>query len=124
MQKIFLFISFSFFATISQAQETVLPAKEQKGSYYLTNATIHVGNGQVISKGTIKVTNGKIEAVGNNISISADVPVTDLQGQDLYPGLILPNSSLGLVEISAVRASWPTTPIQKSSIRSDLMAFC
>ena len=90
MQKIFLFISFSFFATISQAQETVLPAKEQKGSYYLTNATIHVGNGQVISKGTIKVTNGKIEAVGNNISISADVPVTDLQGQDLYPGLILP----------------------------------
>ncbi len=49
------------------AQETVLPAKEQKGSFYLTNATIHVGNGKVINNGTIKVTNGKIEAVGNNI---------------------------------------------------------
>ena len=44
------------------AQETVLPAKEQKGSFYLTNATIHTGNGKVINKGTIKVTNGKIEA--------------------------------------------------------------
>jgi imidazolonepropionase-like amidohydrolase len=105
MQKIFLFISLSVVTLITQAQETVLPAKEQKGSYYLTNATIHVGNGQVITKGAIKVTNGKIEAVGNNISIPADATVTDLQGQDLYPGLILPNSSLGLVEISSVRAT-------------------
>jgi imidazolonepropionase-like amidohydrolase len=105
MQKIFLFITLAFMGQLMQAQETVLPAKEQKGSYYLTNATIHVGNGQVINKGSIKVTNGKIEAVGNNISVPADAVVTDLQGQDLYPGLILPNSSLGLIEISAVRAT-------------------
>lgn len=105
MQKIFLFITLAFIGQLMQAQETVLPAKEQKGSYYLTNATIHVGNGQVINKGSIKVTNGKIEAVGNNISVPADAVVTDLQGQDLYPGLILPNSSLGLIEISAVRAT-------------------
>ena len=100
MQKIFLTITLVFSLAAIRAQETVLPAKEQKGSYYLTNATIHVGNGQVISKGTIKVTNGKIEAVGNNISVPIEAAVTDLQGQDLYPGLILPNSSLGLVEIA------------------------
>lgn len=105
MQKIFLSITLALSVCVLQAQETVLPAKEQKGSYYLTNATIHVGNGQVISKGSIKVTNGKIEAVGNNIVIPADAMVTDLQGQDLYPGLILPNSSLGLNEISSVRAT-------------------
>ncbi len=88
------------------AQETVLPAKEQKGSFYLANATIHVGNGKVINNGTIKVTNGKIEAVGDNISIPGDADnVTDLKGQDLYPGLILPTSTLGLIEISSVRAT-------------------
>jgi len=88
------------------AQETVLPAKEQKGSFYLTNATIHVGNGKVINNGTIKVTNGKIEAVGNYISIPGGADnVTDLKGQDLYPGLILPTSTLGLIEISSVRAT-------------------
>lgn len=88
------------------AQETVLPAKEQKGSYYLTNATIHVGNGKVINNGTIKVTNGKIEAVGDNIAIPSGADnVTDLKGQDLYPGLILPTSTLGLIEISSVRAT-------------------
>ena len=88
------------------AQETVLPAKEQKGRFYLANATIHVGNGKVINNGTIKVTNGKIEAVGDNISIPGDADnVTDLKGQDLYPGLILPTSTLGLIEISSVRAT-------------------
>jgi imidazolonepropionase-like amidohydrolase len=105
MQKIFLSITLALSVCVLQAQETVLPAKEQKGSYYLTNATIHVGNGQVINKGSIKVTNGKIEAVGNNIAIPGDAVVTDLQGQDLYPGLILPNSSLGLIEINSVRAT-------------------
>lgn len=106
MQKIFSFIIALGFTGFVFAQETVLPAKEQKGSFYLTNATIHVGNGTVIKKGTIKVTNGKIEAVGDNITIPTTAEnVTDLQGQDLYPGLILPTSTLGLVEISAVRAT-------------------
>lgn len=106
MQKIFSFIIALGFTGFVFAQETVLPAKEQKGSFYLTNATIHVGNGTVIKKGTVKVTNGKIEAVGDNITIPTTAEnVTDLQGQDLYPGLILPTSTLGLVEISAVRAT-------------------
>lgn len=105
MQKIFFSTLLMASLMRMQAQETVLPAKEQKGSFFLTNATIHVGNGQLITNGTIKVTNGKIEAVGNNVAIPAGAIVTDLKGQDLYPGLILPNSSLGLVEISAVRAT-------------------
>ncbi|MFM1857807.1 MAG: hypothetical protein RLZ05_867 [Bacteroidota bacterium] len=103
------------------AQETVLPAKEQKGSYYLTNATIHVGNGKVINNGTIKVTNGKIEAVGDNIAIPAGADnVTDLKGQDLYPGLILPTSTLGLIEISSVRATQDAREIgdMNPSVRS------
>lgn len=103
------------------AQETVLPAKEQKGSYYLTNATIHVGNGKVINNGTIKVTNGKIEAVGDNIAIPTGADnVTDLKGQDLYPGLILPTSTLGLIEISSVRATQDAREIgdMNPSVRS------
>ena len=106
MQKIILSALLTASLTYLQAQETVLPAKEQKGSFYLTNATIHIGNGKVIQNGTIKVTNGKIEAVGDNIPVPASADnVTDLKGQDLYPGLILPTSTLGLIEISSVRAT-------------------
>lgn len=121
MQKIFSIILALGFTGLVCAQETVLPAKEQKGSFYLTNATIHVGNGKVIKNGTIKVTNGKIEAVGDNISVPAAADnVTDLQGQDVYPGLILPTSTLGLVEISAVRATQDVREIgdMNPSVRS------
>lgn len=106
MQKILLSFLSLFLGVSLMAQETVLPAKEQKGSFYITNATIHVGNGKVIKNGTIKVTNGKIEAVGDDIKVPADADnVVNAAGQQVYPGLIAPSSDLGLVEVGAVRAT-------------------
>lgn len=91
---------------MANAQETVLPAKPQKGLVFIKNATIHVGNGKVIENGTIKIKDGKIEEVGANLPVPADdVSVYDVKGKHVYPGLILPTSSLGLVEISANRAT-------------------
>ncbi len=91
----------------AMAQETVYPAKEYKGLLFLKNGTVHVGNGQVIENATIKISNGKIEQVGTNIAIPQDnVKVFDVSGKHVYPGLILPSSTLGLVEIgSGVRGS-------------------
>lgn len=91
---------------MANAQETVLPAKLQKGLVFIKNATIHVGNGKVIENGTIKIKDGKIEEVGANLPVPADdVSVYDVKGKHVYPGLILPTSTLGLVEISANRAT-------------------
>jgi imidazolonepropionase-like amidohydrolase len=73
---------------------------------YVKNVTIHVGNGTVIENGVIVVKDGKIEKVGKDIVVPADASnVIDGQGKQVYPGLILPTSSLGLVEISSIRAS-------------------
>jgi len=104
MKKLLIICSL-LFTVAANAQETVLPAKPQKGVMYIKNATIHVGNGKVIENGVIKIKDGKIEEVGNNITIPGDAQVTDAGGKQVYPGLILPTSSLGLVEIGAVRAS-------------------
>ncbi|MBL7749239.1 MAG: amidohydrolase family protein [Chitinophagaceae bacterium] len=106
MKKLILFVT-AFTALIdSYSQETVLPAKPQKGTMYITNATIHVGNGKVIENGTIKIKDGKIEEVGANITVPAgDANVVDAKGKQVYPGLVLPTSTLGLVEINAVRAT-------------------
>ena len=105
MKKIFFPIVLSgiFLAAISQ--ESVLPAPPQKGVMYVTNANIHVGNGTVINNGTIQIKDGKIEKVGNDITVPAGAKVIDAKGKQVYPGIILPVSNLGLVEISAVRAS-------------------
>jgi imidazolonepropionase-like amidohydrolase len=101
-QYIKLFIAFTLFTQVCKAQETVYPAPEQKGSFFITNAIIHVGNGQVINNGTIKVTNGKIELVINGTSQStAGARIIDARGKHVYPGLISTISNLGLKEIAA-----------------------
>ena len=105
MKKIFFCIALTCFIVIAYSQANVLPAPAQKGSTVITNATVHTGNGQVIENASILITDGKIAAVGNNITIPAGAITIDAKGKQVYPGLILPVSNLGLVEISAVRAS-------------------
>lgn len=106
MRKIFFITAFVTFAAAAFSQSNVLPAGPQKGLMFIKNATIHVGNGTVIENGTIQIRDGKIEKVGKDIAVPQDdVQVYDVKGKHVYPGLILPTSSLGLVEISAVRAS-------------------
>ncbi len=104
MKKILLIISMGFFLAVN-AQETVLPTKAHKGVSYIKNATIHLGNGKVLENGTIKIKDGKIEEVGANIVVPAGADVTDATGKQVYPGLILATSSLGLGEVNSVRAT-------------------
>ncbi len=89
------------------AQEVIYPAKEFKGKTFITNGTIHVGNGTVIENGTIVISNGKITSVGAGAgSPGSDARVIDAKGKHVYPGLILANTDIGLKEIAnGVRAS-------------------
>ncbi|CAL1520407.1 amidohydrolase family protein [Chitinophaga sp. MM2321] len=90
----------------ARAQETISPAPPQDKPVYLTNAFIHVGNGQVIENGTIAFEKGKITAVGTNVPAAGNnATILDLKGQHVYPGIIAPESSLGLVEFGSVRAT-------------------
>ena len=94
------------FHQICKAQETIYPAAAQKGSFYISHAIIHVGNGQIINDGTIKITNGKIESVGGNNSPTGGEKVFDATGKHVYPGLISSITNLGLREVSgSVRGS-------------------
>jgi imidazolonepropionase-like amidohydrolase len=70
----------------------------------LSNAVIHRISDDTLPSGQILIQDGKIAAVGANVS-AANAQVLDLQGQHLYPGLIALNTSLGLTEIAAVRAT-------------------
>ena len=106
MKKIFFLLAVITIGSKSFSQANVLPAPAQKGVMYVKNATIHVGNGTVIENGIIQVKDGKIEKVGKDITVPASgAEVIDAKGKHIYPGLILPSSNLGLVEISSVKAS-------------------
>jgi len=85
------------------SQANVLPAEKQTQTIALTHATIHIGNGDVIDDGTIVFSNGKITAVGKSADVS-NAKVIDCSGKQIYPGLILTDSYIGLEEIGALRA--------------------
>lgn len=109
MRKL-LFINILLLVLVAgvSAQDDVYPAKEYKGLLFIKNATIHVGNGQIIENGTIQVNDGRIEKVGKDIPIPVDdVKVFDVKGKQVYPGLILSASDVGIREIggNAVRGS-------------------
>lgn len=85
------------------------PALPQARPILLTGATVHVGDGQtVIPNGAVAFDKGKITYVGPATGFSGDrsqYDVRDVAGQQVYPGLILANSTLGLTDIEAVRAT-------------------
>lgn len=104
MKKIITFLSLVF-CLVAAAQETVYPVGKQTGTTVITNATVHVGNGQVLNNASIEFKDGKITQVGTNIIPAAGATIVNAQGKHVYPGLILASSNLGLVEINSVRAS-------------------
>ena len=97
------------------------PTPPQTGSTTLVNGVIHVGNGQVIN-GDLVFENGKIVYVGSPETLPPEYQKTiiDLKGKQVYPGIIATSTNLGLVEVSAVRATFDFTELGdiNPSIRS------
>jgi imidazolonepropionase-like amidohydrolase len=100
---LFLFV----FTTNTNAQHS--PAKKQTKSILILNATAHLGNGKIIENSAIGFKEGKIVLVADSklIRLAKDAyEVTiDASGKHVYPGFIAPNSTLGLVEIDAIKSS-------------------
>ncbi len=104
--KLLALIGVAVIAQISIALVPV-PAADQAQPIALTNAVIHVGNGLVIGDGVITFDEGIITAVGSagdNIDMD-DHLVVDVQGQHIYPGFVMPNTVLGLLEVGNVRST-------------------
>jgi imidazolonepropionase-like amidohydrolase len=86
------------------AQVSPAPAAPQSGPILLRNATLHLGNGQVIERGDLLFDKGVITAVGT-VQAPPQARTVDLSGKHVYPGLVLIGSQLGLIEVSSVRAT-------------------
>lgn len=97
-----------FTASFSWAAAQVpTPADSQSEAILLTGGVAHLGNGKVIKNSLIGFDKGKLTLVADATSSkidAADYKVINIDGQHVYPGFILPNSQVGLEEVSAVRA--------------------
>ena len=101
VEKIIIAIVFSV-GTIAFGQQT--PAPAQTSAYTITGATAHIGNGTVVENATVVFENGKITALSSGASTTKG-EVINAQGKHVYPGFIATNTTLGLVEVGAVRQS-------------------
>ena len=90
----------SFFIS---AQQTPGPVQNQ--SILIQNATIHVGNGSVIENANLGFIGGKISYIGQENPTKKYDQIIKGEGKHIYPGLIALNTTLGLGEIDAVRAT-------------------
>lgn len=88
------------------AQSVPTPGPTQSQAIALVGGTVHIGNGEVLENATVRFDNGKLTAVDQNqYKFDELVKVIDVSGKHIYPGMIAPNTELGLNEINAVRAT-------------------
>ena len=101
MKKAYKILVLAIYATsMVTGQQTPAPAQSQ--AIAITGATAHIGNGQVIENSVLVFNNGKLTYVGTKAQ-NIQGKTINATGKHVYPGFIVPNSSLGLAEIYAVR---------------------
>jgi imidazolonepropionase-like amidohydrolase len=101
----YIFLALAGLFALAQVPQ---PAKAQSEPIAIMNGIAHLGNGQVIQNSIITFDKGKITNVVDATLVRMDLKgykQIDASGKHIYPGLILPSSQLGLVEIGAVRAT-------------------
>ena len=104
MKKIIYSLLFFFLSGNILAQQT--PADKQVEAISIEGAIAHLGNGKVIENSLIMFKDGKIAFVGSAMTKIARMgKIINAKGKHVYPGFIAANSTLGLVEIDAVKAS-------------------
>jgi hypothetical protein len=85
------------------------PLPQNNKTILLINGYAHIGNGETVNKSAIGIKNGKIEFVKNALTYSLKKTewdtIIDVKGKQVYPGFIATNSTIGLTEIDAVRAT-------------------
>ena len=107
MKNIFKILSFVLFIVSSTINAQQTPASPQSESILIVGVTAHLGNGQIIENAAIGFDQGKITFVGalSEVDINSFSKKIDATGKHVYPGFIASNTTNGILEIDAVRAT-------------------
>ena len=99
-----ILVAFILFTGSVVAQQIGNPTTQQgvlppRGTIAIRNARIVTVSGPDIENGTVVIRDGKIEAVGANVSVPAGAQTIDGRGLSVYPGMIDAGTNMGLVEV-------------------------
>jgi imidazolonepropionase-like amidohydrolase len=103
-------VSLGFFGPAGSGIRAV-SAQTSQDTYAIRNARIVTVTGPVIENGTVVISNGKIAAVGSNVTVPSGARIIDATGLTVYPGMMDANTEIGLTEIDSVAGSVDTNEI-------------
>jgi imidazolonepropionase-like amidohydrolase len=109
MKRNLLIIYFIVMQALNGFAQNPSPASDSTMRILYLGGTAHIGNGKVIESAAIGIANGKLTFVmdgrGFKPSRLAFDTIIDISGKHIYPGIIAMNTTLGINEIEAVRAT-------------------
>ncbi|MGM0524762.1 MAG: amidohydrolase family protein [Pseudomonadota bacterium] len=82
-----------------------VPGEKQQQPVVLQGGTLHTVANGTLTDTDLVFSDGKITAIGKDVDVPAQAQVVDISGQHVYPGVIAMDTTLGLNEIEAVRAT-------------------
>ncbi len=94
--------------------------RDANGRYAIVNAEIHPVSGPTIPNGVLVVEDGRITAIGADVTPPAGATVVDAEGMSVYPGLIDGGTTLGLNEIGGIAVTQDSA--ESGVIQPDLRA--
>lgn len=97
-------------ATAARAHD-LAPAPPAAGPILLRGGDLYTVAAGVLEDHDLLIVDGRIAAIGASLTAPEGAEVVDVAGRRVYPGLVALQSTLGLVEIGAVRATVDTTEI-------------
>lgn len=88
-----------------------IPPASAAGPLLLAGGDLYTVASGVLPGHDLLIVDGRIAAIGVGLALPEGARRIDVSGQRVYPGLVALQSTLGLVEIDAVRATVDTTEI-------------
>ncbi len=98
-------LAISLFLAGSAYAHNVIPGPVQEQPILLTNGDLQTVSNGLLESTDILLEGGLIAEIGPKLTAPEDARVINISGRIVYPGLIAANTSLGLTEINAVRAT-------------------
>lgn len=104
MRRIIVLGILFLFVTRAKAQ-VPSPGAVQTEKVWIIAGTLHLGNGQVYNNASIRFDKGIITAIDTSHATKDFPDHVIILAKHVYPGLIAPNTTIGLNEIDAIRST-------------------
>jgi imidazolonepropionase-like amidohydrolase len=88
----------------------------------IEGGTVHTMTGPPLAGATVLIRNGRIAAVGANVTVPDGATRIDARGQHVTPGFIESGTQIGLAEVDAVAGSVDHTLTQTQAVRDQIRA--